>query len=216
MHKSLLDKLTDLRQRSVEKMPTPELAILHRAIERLRRANVIGNCLQKGESVPDFSVGEDSLYSLVSRGPVILNFFRGFWCSYCRTEMDAYGQIAEPLVSMGVQYVAISPQNPLTDSKVTGDLSHAVNLYDKGNWIAKQFGLVYSLEEDEINLFRQWGLDLQEINQSGDWELPLPATYVVGEDRIIAFQFVDVDFRCRCCPIELLEKVEQLIRVKRG
>ena len=83
-------------------------------------------------------------------------------------------------------------------------------IFDRDNQIARQFGIVYSLEADEIELFNSWGLRLDVANESGKWELPLPATFIVTQDRTIGYEFVDVDFRARCCPDELIEKVKQV------
>ena len=46
------------------------------------------------------------------------------------------------------------------------------------------------------------------VNQTGKWELPLPATYIVTRDRTIGYEFIDVDFRARCCPDALIEEVK--------
>jgi peroxiredoxin len=209
---SFVDKLAKLRANNCAELPTPELAILTRTVARLRRDGMVHHCLQAGETVPDFSFidredNHDSFYSLLGRGPVVINFFRGFWCSYCRTELEAYSKVQEELEALGCYYLAISPQ------KVAPELETPANyqvIFDKDNQVARQFGIVYSLEQDEIELFNGWGLRINEVNESGKWELPLPATFIVRQDRTIGYEFVDVDFRTRCCPNDLIEKVNQV------
>ena len=85
-------------------------------------------------------------------------------------------------------------------------------IFDKNSEIARQFDLIYTLADEEIALFEARGVHLDDINESGKWELPLPATYVIAQDRTVAWQFVDVDFRARCCPVDLLREVEMLRR----
>jgi peroxiredoxin len=53
---------------------------------------------------------------------------------------------------------------------------------------------------------------LDEVNQTADWSLPIPATYVVAQDKTVAFQFVDADIRSRCCPDELIKELQHLAR----
>ena len=209
---TFLDKLAKLRANSCEELPTPELAILTRTVARLRRDGMTHSCLQSGETVPDFSFidaqdSSDSFYSLLERGPVVINFFRGFWCSYCRTELEAYSKVQRELEELGCFYLAISPQKIASDSETP---SNYQVIFDKDNQISRQFGIVYSLEKDEIELFNSWGLRIDEVNESGKWELPLPATFIVRQDRTIGYEFVDVDFRARCCPDDLIEKVKQV------
>ncbi|MCG8434732.1 MAG: AhpC/TSA family protein, partial [Gammaproteobacteria bacterium] len=80
--------------------------------------------------------------------------------------------------------------------------------FDKDNRIARQFGIVYSLLQEEIDLFSSWGLRLDEVQGYDKWELPIPATFLVCRDRTIGYEFVDVDFRARCCPDRLIEEIK--------
>ncbi len=199
-----IDKLAQLRSMSCENLPTPELAVLTRTTARLRRSGILTCCLQLGETAPDFAIGDDHLYRLLDEGPVVINFFRGLWCSFCQTELEAYDQVKSDLAKLGCSYVAISPQA----LSAADDLAPTM-IHDQNNGVARKFGLVYSLEAEEIELFRGWGLDLEKANQCTEWELPLPATYVIDVDRTVMYQFVDADFRARCCPEELVTEIRQ-------
>jgi peroxiredoxin len=42
------------------------------------------------------------LSDLLSRGPVVLSFFRGEWCSFCRLEMDALLEACPAIVRRGL------------------------------------------------------------------------------------------------------------------
>lgn len=209
---SFMDKLAQLRATSCQELPTPELAVLTRTTARLRRSGISQKCLQAGESVPDFNFidlenNHATFHGLLARGPVVLNFFRGFWCAFCKTELEAYTNIQEQLEELGCFYLAISPQKPAVEQQMPENYQV---IFDRDNEIARQFGIVYSLEADEIELFNSWGLRLDVANESGKWELPLPATFIVTQDRTIGYEFVDVDFRARCCPDQLIENVKHV------
>lgn len=206
---SLHDKLARLRAASCAEMPTPELAVMARTIARLRRQGIQQTCLQPGETVPDFEyINHDNavgrFYETLKKGPAVLNFFRGYWCPYCRTEVEAYEAIQPELDALGCTYFAISPQKP---SEPGSRGAGYEILFDKGNRIAHQFGIVYALIEEEKKLFASWGLHLDQVNESGTWELPVPATFLVRQDRTIGYEFVDVDFRSRCCPDQLMQEL---------
>jgi peroxiredoxin len=204
------DKLTQLRANNCEDLPTPELAILTRTITRLRRDEMHTRCLQVGETVPNFEFIDANnvnrkLYEVLESGPVVLNFFRGFWCQYCKTEIEAYENIQSELTRLGCTYFAISPQKPET----AGELPENYQvIFDRDNKIARDFGIVYALEQAERNLFESWGLMLDKVNGSDGRELPVPATFIVCKDRTIGYEYVDVDFRARCCPEQLIEELK--------
>lgn len=207
-----MDKLAQLRAYSCEELPTPQVAILTRTTARLRRSGIDKKALQSGETVPDFEFIDNddkrgSLYELLDRGPVVLNFFRGLWCMFCKTEFEAYTNIQDDLFRLGCTYLALSPQQPLKSEPPADGYQ---SIYDRNNEIARKFGIVYRLQDEEIELFKGWGLKLDEVNNTTRWELPLPATYVIAPDRTIAYHFIDVDFRARCCPDELIDEIKRI------
>lgn len=203
------NKLAQLRANNCENLPTPELAILTRTIARLRRGKLHVRCLQVGETVPDFEFIDANninrkLYEVLEGGPVILNFFRGDWCLYCKAEIEAYENIQAELGLLGCAYYAISPQRP----RIAGQRSENYQIiFDRNNKIARGFGIVYALEQAERSLFQSWGLMLDKVNDSDGLELPVPATFILCKDRTIGYAFVDVDFRVRCCPANLIQEL---------
>ncbi len=207
---AFLDKLAQLRSSNCENLPTPELAVLTRTVARLRREGLQTKCLQIGETAPDLSLllsnGERAeLYELLQHGPVVLNFFRGFWCPYCKTEIEAYENIQDDLETLSCSYLAISPQKPVNAENLP---TRYQVVFDRDNEIARTFGIVYELDDAERELFQSWGLMLDKVNESDKWELPVPATFILTMDRTVGYAYVDVDFRARCCPDQLIEELK--------
>jgi len=208
----LIERLAEIRALNCEQLTTPEMAVFARALSELRRTDILQRCLQFGETAPNFEFRltdgvAGSLFDLLKSGPVVLNFFRGFWCAYCQSELQAYEEICHELRSKGCHYLAISPQQPGTGDVLAG---HAI--HDRGNQIARSFGLLYQLGLEEVRLFSDWGLMLDQLSETGRWELPLPAIYVINSDRTVAYSYVDPDFRNRCCPDLLLREVDYLTK----
>lgn len=204
-------RLARIRANQCERLPTPEVSVLCRGVERLRRSGMRQSCIQTGETAPDFAFtgGQNRhthLYELLETGPVVVNFLRGFWCPFCKTEFDAYERVCAHMASLGCQGLLVTPQQSATDF---GTRNRCEIIFDHDNDIAHQFGIAYALAEDEIELLSSWGIQLNEMNQSERWELPLPATYLIATDRTVVWQFVDPDFRSRCCPDELLAEVRR-------
>ena len=209
---SFLDKLAALRTASCDQLPTPQLAVLTRATARLRRSGILQKALQPGETAPNFNFidranNQQSLYGLLATGPVVLNFFRGFWCAFCKTELEALDLIRAELDAAGCHYLAISPQqvNPEDDS-----YKQVQFVFDKQNQIARSFNIVYELTNEEKELLSGWQIDLDNESESGGWNLPIPATYIINQDKTVSFQFADADFRARCCPEDLMAELNRL------
>ena len=74
--------------------------------------------------------------------------------------------------------VALSPQTPdnSLSTQQKDELTFAV-LSDKGNAVAKQFGIAYKLPAELPAAFKG-KLDLEKFNGDTSEELPLAATYV--------------------------------------
>lgn len=210
---TFFDKLAALREASCDQIPTPQLAVLTKATARLRRSGILQKCLQPGETAPNFQFidrdnNQQSLYQLLQTGPVVLNFFRGFWCKFCQTELEALELIREELDSVGCHYLAVSPQQP---ENAATPFDRAQFVFDKQNQIARSFNIAYDLSEEERTLLSEWQVDLENTSDSDHWSLPIPATYVIAQDKTVSFQFADADFRARCCPEELAEEINRLV-----
>ena len=52
------------------------------------------------------------------------------------------------------------------------------------------------------------GNDLPALNGDDSFTLPLPATYLIGQDGIITYAYVNADYRLRADPEEVLAVLE--------
>lgn len=68
---------------------------------------------------------------------------------------------------------------------------------DTGLGIAKSFGLVFALPADLKAVYESFGIDLPKNTGHPEWELPMPARYVVDRDGIIRSAEVDPDYTVR-------------------
>lgn len=83
-------------------------------------------------------------------------------------------------------------------------------LSDVDNHVANEFGLVFRVQDALVTEYRNMGIDVGISNGSAEWEIPLPATCVIGQDRTIVFAFVDVDYRKRAEPADVIAAVKML------
>jgi peroxiredoxin len=54
-------------------------------------------------------------------------------------------------------------------------------------------------------------LDLEKINNGNSSVLPIPATFIIGTDGIITWNYINVDYRTRSEPEEIIEALKKLV-----
>lgn len=168
-----------------------------------------------GDTVSDFNFtsidGQKiSLAGLLKNGSLILNFYRGGWCPYCNLELRSYESILPKLEVLCTNLIALSPEKTekAQITSQTNKLTFPLGT-DEGLRIAKSFGLVFELSEELKELYEKFGHALSEVNSEGLWELPVPATFVIEPNRKISFAYVNLDYRERLEPTEILKFLEQ-------
>ena len=185
---SLQIELEEMYNGFTQKVPPEVLNLMLDTTRRLVDSGIAEKSLKVGEKAPDFNLpnpnGESvNLHTLLEKGPVVLNFYRGGWCPYCNLELNAYQKHLPEIESLGASLVAISPQTP--DSSLStaekNDLKFDV-LSDEGNKTANEFGLVFELAPELHELYLKFGINIPESNGNDSWEIPLPGTYVIDKD----------------------------------
>lgn len=208
---SLSERIQQMSAEAVKRIPADVLATMQKATAKLKVSGIENKALKEGDRAPDFSLpnhkgGEVSIGALLEKGPVVISFYRGEWCPYCNLEIKALQDALPEIVDLGASLVAISPQTP-PHSQATAEknaLSFDV-LSDHGNRVARQFGLVFTLAEELRPIYEQFGLDLPAYNGEDSFELPIPATYVIGAEGVILKAFVDANYTARLEPDEILK-----------
>ena len=83
-------------------------------------------------------------------------------------------------------------------------------LSDAGSRVARRYGLVYQLSPALQDAHARGGVVLPDINGDAGWHLPVPATFVVESSGRVALSYVDVDYRNRLEPAEILAALRSL------
>lgn len=172
--------------------------------------------LSVGAASPDFTLtdqdGNDvALKDLLTKGPVVLSFYRGVWCPYCNIELQALEAVHSDLKAKGATLVAISMQGAADSRKSQRDnkLSFPI-LTDKAGELANKFGIRWQVQDYVIGFKKMFNVVLPNIHGDGQWNLPMPARYVIGTDGNIAYAEVNPDYTQRPEPSDLFPVLDQL------
>lgn len=211
--------LNAFRAEFLEKFPAEKAAIMQRTTDAITQEFKSKPQLQLGDLAPDFTLPNASgrpirLNDRLSQGPVILTFYRGGWCPYCNLELRAYQEVLSQIQAAGASLIAVSPQTPDASLSTAekNNLSFDV-LSDVGSTAANAYGIAFELPNELKTLYTELGHALPDNNGTNDWKLPIPATFVIDQQRRILLAHVDVDYRNRLEPTEAIRAVVQTVPV---
>ena len=126
----------------------PEIhPIMERATAELIASGAAGRALKIGDRAPSFTLNDPdgkpvSSVDLLSKGPLVISFYRGVWCPYCNMELQALEGARSTIKAAGANVVAISPQKPANSRRSARENSLGFPiLSDPGNEVAAAFGL---------------------------------------------------------------------------
>jgi peroxiredoxin len=209
----LQDQLDEITANTRTLVQPERLAISDRAIEELLMSGAELGVLPVGAKAPffellDFTGKPIKSTDLLSLGPLILSFFRGRWCPYCATELEAWRDLLGEVRERGALYVAVSPQTQ-RHNDFTAD-RHSLTfplLSDRDCRVAAAFGLTYTLPPSMQKYYRSILVNIPFVNGDESWQLPLPGTFVVAQDATILFAEAHADFRVRPEPRSVLDSL---------
>lgn len=216
MTDTLAQALKEQNEANRAHIPEAQLAVMDGATAALESSGLAQRSLAVGALAPDFALPDATgrrvaLTSLLAEGPVVLSFYRGGWCPYCSTQLRALQTRLADIAEAGGRLVAVSPQTPDHSLSTAEKLELAFPvLSDVGNIVARTYGLVFSLPEDLREVYAGFGLDLPAANGDDTFELPMPATFVVGTDGKVTWRFVDSDYTRRAEPDDVIDALRSL------
>lgn len=207
-----LGELFGERKELIAKYVPSEIQAVHfRVIAGLKEKHLAENVLAAGAKSPAFELkGHDgtplSSTELLEKGRMVLCLFRGRWCPFCVGQLEAMNLLLPRIEQTGASLVAISPQT-VQQSFFMVD-QHKLRfplLSDAGNRVARQFGLVYRVPDDQQAIYRRSFVNLPFANGDNSWELPIPATFIIDRDGTILYASGDEDYTQRPEPQDILQ-----------
>ncbi|PYY08414.1 MAG: alkyl hydroperoxide reductase [Acidobacteria bacterium] len=194
-------------------VPAETQRVHARVIAELKRQRFAENVVGVGLRSPTFELTDHngnqiSSSDLLNKGRVVICFLRGRWCPFCVGQLEAMNLILPQIEQTGASLVAISPQT-VQQSFFMAD-QHKLRfrlLSDARNQVARQFGLVYRVPDDQREIYRRAFINLPFANGDGSWELPIPATFILDRDGTVLYASASEDYTERPEPEDILHAV---------
>lgn len=137
--------------------------------------------------------------------PLVLSFFRGGWCPYCNLHLAEMRKAESELRDMGfdIWFISIDRPEVLYESLEQPDIGYTV-LSDSKLDATRKFGLAFRVDDQTVERYLTYDIDLEDSSGEGHHVLPAPATFIIAQGGMIRFQYTNPDYTVRLHPDVLL------------
>lgn len=154
-------------------------------------------------TIPDVAVkntdGEAvKLRNIVKDQPTIFVFYRGGWCPYCNQHLADLKKIEDDLSKEGYKVFAISADRPelLKETMDKNELTYTL-LSDAPMTAAQAFGIAFKVDDKTVEKYKSYGIDLEKDSGYDHHLLPAPAIFLVNQEGVIKFSYVNPNYKER-------------------
>lgn len=152
---------------------------------------------------------EVSLKELRKKGPVVVLFYRGYWCPFCNRELKAFQDSLGQIQTKGAQVVAITPETKENiDSTVAKTGAVFRILHDDDMKTATAYQVAFNVDDRTVSRYKMAGIDLLKNNNQKTAVLPVPAVYIVNKEGSVIFRYFDENYRNRVSVATILRNLK--------
>lgn len=169
--------------------------------------------LKVGDMAPEFT-GKDqqgkkfTLTEALKKGDVVMLFYRGQWCPYCKKQLSHFADSLKLLTAKGATVLAITPETEENVKKTIDKTNSNFQIIeDKGLAIMKAYKVNFEVDDKTVTRYKGYGIEFDKANGENGANLPVPATYIIGKDRKIKFVFFNTDYKKRASVQDILNNL---------
>lgn len=160
--------------------------------------------LNVGETAPVIFVKDqngktiDSKVILINQ-KILLVFYRGNWCPYCRKHLASLQENLNGLHKKNVFVMVVTPEklskNLETQDKLKTNFSI---IHDTDNKIMTAYKVAYKVDKSTVTSFyNRVQKNIANYNDAHNDVLPVPATYLIGQNGKIIYVQYNIDHKIR-------------------
>lgn len=160
--------------------------------------------LEVGEKAPVI-IGTDQFGKIINSEKILKNqkilliFYRGNWCPYCRKHLKSLQNNLEALSKKGYFVLVVSPEK-VEKIKETSKMFNATFsiVHDADSKIMNDYKVAFQVNKTNVPTYFNFTREkVAEYNEVGDDNLPVPATYIISRESKISFVHYDPNYKKR-------------------
>ena len=146
---------------------------------------------------------------ILKTNKILLVFYRGNWCPHCRKHLGSLQEHLTEFTKKGVYVMVVTPETvektveTAKKNKTTFSIIHDID-----NKIMNDYKVAFDVNKENVpNYFGIVSKRVAEYNVENNNILPVPATYIINQNRLINYVQYDPDYKNRSNFDEILKSL---------
>lgn len=149
--------------------------------------------------------------------PVMLLAFRGGWCPYCNMHLSELRHVIPEIHDLGVDILFLSgDRSELLYESLEGQVQEDIAgldytiLSDADAQAAIALGIAFRAGDRTVEYVKNKGDGYTASSMERHGVLPVPAVFAIGKDGVIAYSYVNADYKVRLPANDLLSAARMI------
>ena len=149
---------------------------------------------------------------LLELGKLVVVFYRGVWCPFCNEHLKHVEEEFLSILNNDTQVLLITPeQPPFVEEMMKKTSSHYPIISDDDYKIMYDYGVAFEVDSTNYKDFMAKESMMDKIKQHNNEDaklvLPVPATFLIGQDNVIEHIHFNPNFKKRMAMNDIIDKL---------
>jgi len=170
--------------------------------------------LSVGDNAPAITMksseSEDiSLESLYRDQPLVVIFYRGYWCPACSRHLSEFAERAIEIENAGSKIVAITPESyENTEKTIVNTGIDFTVISDADGSVMRAFDVQFGVtDEYSRKIEDKLNASISETNGNNQATLPVPATFIIDTNGTVVYKQFNPDYKQRASVDDILKNL---------
>ncbi len=170
--------------------------------------------LEVGDKAPKITgVDQNGLIinstEILKSNKILVVFYRGNWCPHCKKHIGSLQNHLDEFIKKGVYVVVVTPESVDRTKETTKKWSTSFSIiHDVDNKIMMDYKVAFEVNKENVpNYYGFVTNKVAEYNVANNNVLPVPATYLIGQDGKIIYVQYDPNYKNRSDFSEILKSL---------
>ncbi|MEX2596377.1 MAG: peroxiredoxin family protein [Salibacteraceae bacterium] len=176
------------------------------------KSSTIPQGLSLGDHLPDITMKTDddqmiSLADLYHEQPLVVIFYRGYWCPVCNRYLSTFAERAVELENAGAKILAITPESyDNTEKTIQNTGIDFTVISDIDGSVMTAFDVNFQVTDDYHQTIKEnLNASISASNASNEAVLPIPATFVIDTNGVVIYRQFDPNYKNRASIEDILK-----------